>query len=88
MLQAVMLLTLEEFLGFHLQLDHHRLQLILRPERWKIREPNSAGPERRRTAAFHSARLHIERHVCPPHVRDRQLVQLRQHFADAGYYSL
>ena len=51
----------EEFLGFDLQLDHHRLQLILRPERWKIREPNSAGPERHRTAAFHCARLHIER---------------------------
>ena len=78
--------ALEKFLGFDLQLDHHRLQLILRPERWKFREPNSAGPERHRTAAFHSAHLHIERHVWPPHVRDRQLVQLRQHFADAGYH--
>ena len=78
----------QEFLGFDLQLDHHRLQLILRPERWKIREPNSAGPERHRTAAFHCARLHIERHVWPPHIRDRQLVQLRQHFVEAGYHSL
>ena len=80
--------ALEEFLGFDLHFDHHRLQLILRPERWKIREPNSAGPERHRTAAFHSARLHIERHVWPPHVRDRQLVQLRQHFAVPSYHSL
>ena len=69
----------EEFLGFDLQLQHHRLQLILRPERWQIREPNSAGPERHRTAAFHCARLHIERHVWPPTVRESQLVQLRQH---------
>ena len=78
----------EEFLGFDLQLQHHRLLLILRPERWKIREPNSAGPERHRTAAFHCARLHIERHVWPSTVRESQLVQLRQHFADAGYPSL
>ena len=75
----------EEFLGFDLQLQHHRLLLILRPERWKIREPNSAGPERHRTAAFHCARLHIERHVWPSTVRESQLVQLRHHFADAGY---
>ena len=78
----------EEFLGFDLQLQHHRLLLILRPERWKIREPNSAGPERHRTAAFHCARLHIERHVWPSTVRESQLVQLRQHFAAAGYPSL
>ena len=43
----------DEFLGFDLQLTHHRLQLLLRPDLWKIREPNSAGPERHRIAAFH-----------------------------------
>ena len=48
----------EEFLGFDFQLDHHRLQHLLRPDLWKIREPNSAGPERHRTAAFHCARTH------------------------------
>ena len=37
--------AMKEFLGFDLQLDHHRLQLILRP-----------GPGRHRTAAFHCAR--------------------------------
>ena len=47
------LMRSKSLLGFDLQLNHHRLQLLLRPDLWKIREPNSAGPERHRTAAFH-----------------------------------
>ena len=78
----------EEFLGFDLQLNHRRLQLLVRPDLWKIREPNSAGPERHRTAAFHCAKIHIERHVWPPHIRDEQLLRLRQNFAAAAYHHL
>ena len=80
--------AIEEFLGFDLQLKHHRLQLLLRPDLWKIREPNSAGPERHRTAAFQCAKIHIERHVWPPHIRAEQLLRLRQNFAEAGYTNL
>ena len=80
--------AIEEFLGIDLQLNHHRLQLLLRPDLWKIREPNSAGPERHRTAAFQCAKIHIERHVWPPHIRAQQLLRLRQNFAEAGYTNL
>ena len=80
--------ALEAFLGFDLQLNHHRLQLLLRPDLRKIREPNSAGSERHRTAAFHCAKIHIERHVWPPHIRDEQLLRLRHSFAAAGYHHL
>ena len=80
--------AMEEFLGFDLQFQHHRLQLLLRPDLWKIREPNSAGPARHRTAAFQCAKIHIERHVWLPHIRAEQLLRLRQNFAAAGYTNL
>ena len=46
------------------------------------------GPERHRTAAFHCAKIHIERHVWPPHIRDEKLLRLCQNFAAAAYHHL
>ena len=77
--------AVEELRGFDLQLNHHRLQFLLRPDLWQIREPNSAGPERHRTAAFHCARIHIAR---PPYIREAQLHRLRQNSIAAGYTSI